>query len=45
MAKKATMLNAKWDIGQLYSVQLRNRAKAGHLPEVPGYSGPKRSER
>ena len=30
------MLNPKWDIGQLYSVQLTNPPKAGHLPEVPG---------
>ena len=30
------MLNPKWDIGQLYSVQLTNPPKAVHLPEVPG---------
>ena len=30
------MLNPKWDIGQLYSVQLTNPRKARHLPEVSG---------
>ena len=30
------MLNPKWDIGQLYLVQLTNPPKAGHLPKVPG---------
>ena len=29
------MLNPKWDIGHLYSVQIADPPKAGHLPEVP----------
>ena len=35
-SERDIMLNPKWDIGQLYSVQLTNPPKAGHLPEVPG---------
>ena len=36
LSERDIMLNPKWDIGQLYSVQLTNPLKAGHLPEVPG---------
>ena len=36
LSEKDIMLNPKWDIGQLYAVQLTNPPKAGHLPEVPG---------
>ena len=36
LSERDIMLNPKWDIGQLYSVQLTNPPKAGHLPEVPG---------
>ena len=36
LSEKDVMLNPKWDIGQLYAVQLTNPPKAGHLPEVPG---------
>ena len=36
LSERGIMLNPKWDIGQLYSVQLTNPPKAGHLPEVPG---------
>ena len=36
LSEKDIILNPKWDIGQLYAVQLTNPPKAGHLPEVPG---------
>ena len=36
LSERDIMLNPKWDIGQLYSVQLTNPPRAGHLPEVPG---------
>ena len=36
LSEKDIMPNPKWDIGQLYAVQLTNPPKAGHLPEVPG---------
>ena len=36
LSEKDIMLNPKWDIGQLYTVQLTDPPKAGHLPEVPG---------
>ena len=36
LSERDIMLNPKWDIGQLYSVQLTDPPKAGHLPEVPG---------
>ena len=36
LLERDIMLNPKWDIGQLYSVQLTKPPKAGHLPEVPG---------
>ena len=36
LSERDIMLNPKWDIGQLYSVQLTNPPKAPHLPEVPG---------
>ena len=36
LSERDIMLNPKWDIGQLYSVQIADPPKAGHLPEVPG---------
>ena len=36
LSEKDIVLNPKWDIGQLYTVQLTDPPKAGHLPEVPG---------
>ena len=36
LSERNIMLNPKWDISQLYSVQLTSPPKAGHLPEVPG---------
>ena len=35
LSEKDIVLNPKWDIGQLYPVQLTDPPKAGHLPEVP----------
>ena len=35
VSEKDIVLNPKWDIGQLYPVQLTDPPKAGHLPEVP----------
>ena len=36
LSEKDVILNPKWDIGQLYPVQIADPPKAGHLPEVPG---------
>ena len=36
LSERDIMLNPKWDIGQLYSVQIADPPKAGHFPEVPG---------
>ena len=36
LSEKDVILNSKWDIGQLYPVQIADPPNAGHLPEVPG---------
>ena len=36
LSEKDIVLNPKWDRGQLYTVQLTDPPKAGHLPEGPG---------
>ena len=36
LSGRDVMLNSKWDIGQLYPVQIPDPPKAGHLPEIPG---------
>ena len=35
LSEKDVILNPKWDIGQLYPVQIADPPKARHLPEVP----------
>ena len=36
LSGRDVMLNSKWDIGQLYPIQIADPPKAGHLPEIPG---------
>ena len=36
LSGKDVILNSKWDIGQLYPVQIADPPKTGHLQEVPG---------
>ena len=36
LSERDTILNPKWDISQLYPVQIADPPKAGHLPKVPG---------
>ena len=44
LSGRDVMLNSKWDIGQLYPVQIADPPKAGHLPEVPGALDNKQKE-